>query len=165
MHNPLLQDLETNFFGKSHYNQNKQKYDFKNQRSQKIAQFLLHSQLNYEISELLIQELLEGKRKIRLKDSVEEASIASNFSIQDLKQKNLLWILDGKIQVPYSYENEDDLELEQTIQNLANIIYSKGKYEPSKLQISKTTASQLSKQTPNFLKNVDEDRFEFGLKK
>lgn len=164
MHNPLLQDLETNFFGKSRYNQNKQKYDFKNQRSQKIARFLLHSQLNHEISELLIQELLEGKRKIRLKDSVEEVSIASNFSIQDLKQKNLLWILDGKIQVPYIYENKDDLELEQTIQNLANIIYSKGKYEPSKLQISKTIASQLSKQTPNFLKNVDEDHFEFGLK-
>lgn len=164
MHNPLLQDLETNFFGISHHNQNKKKYDFKNQRSQKIAQFLLHSQLNYEISELLIQELLEGKRKIRLKDSTEEISIASNFSIQDLKQKNLLWILDGKIQVPYSYENEDNPELEQTIQNLADIIYSKGKYEPSKLQISKTNASQISKQTPKFLKNGGKDHFEFDLK-
>lgn len=164
MHNPLLQDLETNFFGISHDNQNKKKYDFKNQQSQEIAQFLLHSQLNYEISELLIQELLEGKRKIRLKDSAEEVSIASNFSIQDLKQKNLLWILDGKIQVPYSYENEDNPELEQTIQNLADIIYSKGKYEPSKLQISKTNASQLSKQTPKFLKNGDQDNFEFDLK-
>lgn len=164
MHNPLLQDLETNFFGISHYNQNKKRYDFKNQRSQKIAQFLLHSQLNYEISELLIQELLEGKRKIRLKDSTEEISIASNFSIQDLKQKNLLWILDGEIQVPYSYENEDNPELGQTIQNLADIIHSKGKYEPSKLQISKMNANQLSKQTPKFLKNGDKDHFEFDLK-
>lgn len=111
-------------------------YTFKNLKAQKLSNILLHSKLNFKLDSETIDLFLKGKKKIRKLSSGKELSIKSSLTREELEKESLLWFIDGKARVPYSYNDQENIEIFKTINNLSSLIYGKDDFERSELVVT-----------------------------
>ncbi|RXJ79512.1 hypothetical protein, partial [Arcobacter sp. F2176] len=111
-------------------------YTFKNLKAQKLSNILLHSKLNFKLDSETIDLFLKGKKKIRKLSSGKELSIKSSLTREELEKESLLWFIDGKARVPYSYNDQENIEIFKTINNLSSLIYGKDDFQRSELVVT-----------------------------
>lgn len=117
-------------------------YTFKDSKAQIFSNLLLHSKLNFKLDVETINLFLKGKKKVNKLSSNGYVSIKSSISIEELEKQSLLWFIDGKARVPYSYkEDENNSEIFKTVNNLSSLIYGKDDFERSELIIEKDKIS------------------------
>lgn len=142
----LIQDLykklslyKNNTFEKDHI------YDFKNNDAQIVSKILIKSKLNFQLDKETINSFLSGKRKVKNLSTNDEINIQSSLTLDELENFSLIWFVNDKARVPYSYKNEDNLTIQKTVNDLSSLIYGLNDYERSELQITKDELLQISK--------------------
>lgn len=138
-------------------------YDFQNDDAQIASKILTKSKLNFKLDKNTISSFLGGKRKVKNLSTDDEINIQSSLTVNELEKLSLIWFVNDKARVPYSYKNQDNLVVHKTINDLSAVIYGLNDYERSELQITKEQTLQIVKDLDslNYLESRYNNKFTF----